>query len=293
MTLKEFYSKHDKQIDDAIKRALVEDRVKGDITTSLVFKSKEGNRIINAKLLCKEDCALAGLDIFKRVYKTLYSGVRFKGSYRDGQKIKSKSVILEVKSPLKILLEGERTSLNFLQRMSGIATLTNEFVKSLKYKNAKILHTRKTTPNFRLFELAAVKTGGGDFHRFDLSSAVMIKDNHIEAVGSVDEVLRRINSKKLTDKEKYRFEIEVKSIKELKQVLKEVGKYIKIVMLDNFHPSDIAKAVRLLRKYRIKTELSGGITLRNFKKLQMKGIDYYSIGMLTHSYKSIDFSLEF
>ena len=293
MTLKKFYSKFGKQIDTAVKRALAEDKVNNDVTTSLVFGRKEGNRLITAKLLCKDDCILAGLDIFKRVFKTIYPGVKFKGSFKDGQKVSNKTVVLEVKAPLGILLEGERTSLNFVQRMSGIASLTNEFVKKLKYRNAVILHTRKTTPNFRLFELAAVKTGGGDFHRLDLSSSVMIKDNHIEAAGSIDEILKKINNRNLTGRQKHRFEIEVKSIEELNRVLEKAGKYIKIVMLDNFRKGDISKAVHLLKKYKIKTELSGGINLQNFKNLQVKGIDYYSIGMLTHSYSSKDFSLEF
>ena len=293
MTLKQFYLKYDKQLDTAIKNALIEDRVSDDITTSLLFKGKEGGRIINAKLFCKEDCVLAGLDIFKRVFRTLYPGVRFKGTFKDGQRVRNKTVVLEVKSPLRILLEGERTSLNFIQRMSGIATLTSEFVKKLKYKESMILHTRKTTPNFRFFELAAVKIGGGGFHRFDLSSSVMIKDNHIEALDSIDKVIRVINRKKLTKKQKYRFEIEVKSIKELIEVIENAKNYIKVVMLDNFPRKDIRLAVALLKKYKIKTELSGGIDLKSFKNIQVKGIDYYSIGMLTHSYKSIDFSLEF
>ena len=293
MTLKQYYKKYDKQLDEVIKNALTEDRVRNDITTSLFFKGKEGNRFINAKLLCKEDCILAGLDVFKRVFRTLNPGVRFSGSFKDGQRIRNKTVVLEIKSPLRILLEGERTSLNFLQRMSGIATLTDKFVKNLKYRNSTILHTRKTTPNFRLFELAAVKIGGGDFHRFDLSSSVMIKDNHIEASGSIDNVIRIINRKKLTKKQRYRFEIEVKSISELKRVLKETKNYVKIVMLDNFPRKEIPFEVSLLKKHKIKTELSGGINLNNFKSIQIKGIDYYSVGMLTHSYKSIDFSLEF
>jgi len=293
MTLKQFYKKYDKQFDAAIKNALIEDRVRNDITTSLFFKGKDGDKIINAKLLCKEDCVLAGLDIFKRVFRTLNPAVRFRGPFKDGQRVRNKTIVLEIKSSLRTLLEGERTSLNFLQRMSGIATLTDKFVKNLKYRDSRILHTRKTTPNFRLFELAAMKIGGGDFHRFDLSSSVMIKDNHIEALGSIGEVIRIINRKKLTNKQKPRFEIEVKSISELKRVLKETKNYVRIVMLDNFPRKDIRLAVSLLKKHKIKTELSGGINLNNFKNIQIKGIDYYSVGMLTHSYKSIDFSLEF
>jgi len=293
MTLKEFYKKHSKDIDIAVKSALAEDKVKDDITTNLLFGKKITGKPITAKILCKEDCILAGVEIFQKVFKTLYSKTTFKNYSGDGQKIRNNSVVLEVKAPLTILLEGERTALNFLQRMSGIATLTNEFVRKLRFKNAKILHTRKTTPGFRLFELAAVKTGGGDFHRFDLSSSVMIKDNHIEAVGSIDRVLDALKNIRLSKKQKHRFEIEVKGIEELSEVLKKARNTVKIVMLDNFPTDDIPKALVMLNNSGIKTELSGGIRLDNFEQLQQEGIDYYSVGMLTHSYKSIDFSLEF
>ncbi len=293
MTLGEFYKKNEKEIIKAIHDALKEDKVLSDVTTSLFFKSMKGERLTKAVLLCKEDCILSGIDIFKKVFKILYPGAIFRGHYKDGDRIRNKSVVLEVKSPLRILLEGERTALNFVQRMSGIATLTNVFVNRLKYQNAKILHTRKTTPNFRLFELAAVKTGGGDFHRFDLSSSVMIKDNHIMAAGSMDKALEIIRRKKTDERLKNRFEIEVKTMTELKQVVKKEKGIVKIVMLDNFQKSQIPEAVKILKKNKIKTELSGGLDLLNFDKLQQKDIDYYSIGMLTHSYKSADFSLEF
>ena len=293
MTLREFYKKHEKDIEKAIVYALKEDRVRNDVTTSLFFNTKKDNKLISAKLLCKEDCILAGIEVFKKVFKILYKGTIFKSYYRDGDRIRNKSVVLEVKSPLRILLVGERTALNFLQRMSGIAALTDIFVKKLKYREAKILHTRKTTPNFRLFELAAVKTGGGDFHRFDLSSSVLIKDNHIAAAGSMEKALEKVRRTKMSENLKNRFEIEVKNMAELKLVIKNAKGIAKIVMLDNFNKSQISEAIKILSENKIKTELSGGINLKNFDKLQQKGINYYSIGMLTHSYKSADFSLEF
>jgi nicotinate-nucleotide pyrophosphorylase (carboxylating) len=291
MTLGEFYKKYRREIDGAVIEALKEDRVRKDVTTSLFFGGRKDNKLINARLLCKEDCILAGIDVFKKVFKQLYPRTAFKDFYREGVRIRNKSVVLEVKAPLRILLEGERTALNFLQRMSGIATLTDEFVKKLKYKEAKILHTRKTTPNFRLFELAAVKIGGGDFHRFDLSSSVLVKDNHIAAAGGIEKVLKTIKSKKKFERK--RFEIEVKSMHELRQVIRECKATVKIVMLDNFNKNRIPEAVKLLKENHVKIELSGGINLKNFNGLQQKGIDFYSIGMLTHSYKSVDFSLEF
>ena len=291
MTLREFYKKYRREIDNAVTEALKEDKVRNDVTTYLFFGRRKDNKLITAKLLCKEDCILAGIDVFKKVFKQLYPRTVFKDYYRDGGRIRNKSVVLDVKAPMSILLEGERTALNFLQRMSGTATLTHEFVKMLKYKEAKILHTRKTTPNFRLFELAAVKIGGGDFHRFDLGSSVMVKDNHIAAAGGIDRVLKIIKNKKKF--ERNRFEIEVKSMNELRQVIRESKAIVKMVMLDNFNKNKISDAVKMLKENNIKVELSGGINLKNFNDLQQKGIDFYSIGMLTHSYKSVDFSLEF
>jgi len=177
--------------------------------------------------------------------------------------------------------------------MSGIATLTNKFVWLLKYNNSKILHTRKTTPNFRIFEVAAVKIGGGEIHRLDLSSSVMIKDNHINALNGIKNTFDLILSQKLSRRQKNKFEIEVDSIDELKYLIQAHSGIIKIVMLDNFGVHDIKLALNLLINQDIKVELSGGITLSNFPQIQFPGIDYYSIGMLTHGYKSIDFSLDF
>jgi nicotinate-nucleotide pyrophosphorylase len=177
--------------------------------------------------------------------------------------------------------------------MSGIATLTNEFVRSLKYRNARILHTRKTTPNFRLFEAAAVKIGGGDFHRLDMGSAVMVKDNHIIGAGSFSKVLDAVSKKKLSSKITDRFEVEVKTLRELRTVVEKGKRFVRIVMLDNFPVSQLNEAVKLTKQSGMQVEISGGINLENFSELQKKGVDYYSIGMLTHSYKSVDFSLEF
>lgn len=297
MTLKGFYKKYDKEINKAISQALLEDRVHQDVTTNLLLKGKTVDKRITARLLCKEDCILAGLEIFKKVYMQIGRNVSFKSHYKDGDKLRNKTKVLEVKSSLRNLLAGERTALNFLQRMSGIATLTNIFVKELKRGDAKILHTRKTTPNFRLFEAAAVKTGGGDFHRLSLNSSVMIKDNHIEAVGIIDGVMAKIASRDLTKKlsahQKQKFEIEVKTFKEIASVIKYGKGKVKVVLLDNFKPSEIDKAIRILKQNGFRIEVSGGINLQNFAKYQRKGVDYYSIGMLTHSYKSADFSLEF
>lgn len=293
MTLKEYYRIHDKEINTAIASALREDNVRGDVTTKLLLNNNAGAKKLNAVLLCKEDCVLAGSEIFKKVYRQIDSSASFKTYCKDGDKIKKGTNVLEVKTSRRNLLIGERTALNFLQRMSGVATLTNSFVKKLKFKDAKILHTRKTTPNFRVFEIAAVKTGGGDFHRLSLASSVMIKDNHIIALGDMDDVMSYLKRKKQSPRLKHKFEIEVKTTKELNSVLKFGKGIINVVMLDNFRPARLSEAIRLLKINGYKIEVSGGINLGNFTDYQKKGIDYYSIGGLTHSYRSADFSLEF
>jgi nicotinate-nucleotide pyrophosphorylase len=293
MTLKEFYNKYNKEINRAIQSALREDRVYNDVTTKLLFGSEKDNKKINAYLVCKQNCILAGLEIFKKVFRKLDRDVRFKTYFNDGDMLWNKALVLQVKSSRRNLLKGERTALNFLQRMSGIATLTNKFVKKLQFKSAKILHTRKTTPNFRIFEVASVKIGGGDFHRLGLDSSVMVKDNHIISAGSInkvfDELEKRNNSKRLRKK----FEIEVNSLNEALVAADRGKDLLDVVMCDNFKQTDIEKAVKKLKRCGFWVEVSGGINLKNFKSIQKKGVDFYSIGMLTHSYKSIDFSLEF
>ncbi len=293
MTLKEYYRQYDKEITKAIISALKADHINEDVTTRLTLSGAAGKENLKAVLLCKEDCILAGLDVFKRVYRQLDPKAKFKAYAADGAKCRKGKKVLEVTSSREILLKGERTALNFLQRMSGIATLTGYFVKQLRFKDAKILHTRKTTPNFRVFEAAAVKTGGGDFHRLSLGSAVMIKDNHIEAAGGMAELLDKLLRKNISYNLKQKFEIEVKSFEEIDLVNRYATGFAEIIMLDNFPPRSIDKAIKLLKTNGFRIEVSGGVNMANFAKYQRKGIDFYSIGMLTHSYKSCDFSLEF
>lgn len=293
MELMQYYKINAGEIEAKIKQALAEDKITRDVTTELLLSGKPGNSRLKAVLLCKQDCILAGIEIFKQTYRLIDKNVRFKDFAKDGQFIKKGKKVLEVTASRSVLLRGERTALNFLQRMSGIASMTNFFVKKLKDKNAKILHTRKTTPNFRVFEAAAVKTGGGDFHRLNLSSAVMIKDNHIEALGGMANTIDFLLRKNIPYRLKQKFEIEVKTMNELELVIKFGRGIIEIVMLDNFKPAQLKKAIALLKANRFKIELSGGINASNFAKYQQKGVDFYSLGALTHSYKSCDFSLEF
>jgi len=288
MTIKEFYKKYDNEIESAIKRSLKEDKTFSDITTKILLSGVD-DKIVTAKLLCKQNCIIAGLDIFKKVYLNINPNIRFKFYKKDGSFIRNKQIAAEVKSTLSNLLIGERTALNFLQRMSGIATLTGKFVKKLKYKGSKILHTRKTTPNFRVFELAAVKIGGGDFHRLDLSSSLLIKDNHIEAAGSVKKVLEILRKKRIVKS----VEIEAKNAREVNDIIRFGKGLVNVIMLDNFKSNTLTTAINKLKENGFKVEISGGINEGNFSLKQRNGIDFYSIGMLTHSYKSIDFSLEF
>lgn len=291
MTISEFYRKYDKKISRLITDALAEDRISYDVTTKTCLSRTQSAKVHTAKLLCKEDCLLAGVEIFKKVFRSVNRNSRFKIFYKDGKCVKKGQIVLEVTANYRDLLRAERTALNFIQRMSGAATLTSRFLKRLKYKHAKILHTRKTTPNFRLFELAAVKIGGGDFHRADLSTCVMIKDNHIVTAGSVRDTLRNL-IRQVKSKKPYVI-MEVKNILETDEMINYGGDIVDRVMLDNFNPEYIETTARRLKSRGFKTELTGGINFNNFDVLQNKYIDYYSIGSLTHTYKSIDFSLEF
>ena len=295
MTLKEYYKKYDRQINKKIAEALREDKAADDITTGLILKGNAVDKKQKAVLLCKQDCILSGLEIFKKVYRKIDPKIKFQSFYKDGNHVRNKTKVMIVEASLRNLLIGERVALNFLQIMSGIATLTNRFVKKLKYKGARILHTRKTTPNFRVFEIAAVKIGGGDFHRIDLSSAVMIKDNHIEAVGNINDVMSSLNKvrNKLRKNNKlmHRFEIEVKNLREIEAVIKHGKGIVKIVMLDNFKPAEISEALQIIDG-NFETEASGGITINNIEAYAQTGVHYISVGALIHQAASLDLSLK-
>lgn len=275
-----------KQSARLIKLALKEDIGSGDVTTDNLIPAKN---LSLANILLKEDGIVSGLKIFKQVFDTIDKGTKIKFFVNDGEFIKNGTVIGEVKGKTRTLLKGERTALNILQRMSGISTLTNLFLKRLNNKNIQILDTRKTTPNFRLFEKLAVKIGGGTNHRIGLYDMMLIKDNHIEANGGIENTLERLAG----IKKNFKIEIEVKSLFEL-MIVCSLGKgIVDIIMLDNFSLSDVKEAVKIV-KNEFKIEISGGInleTISNYSKI--KGIDFISVGALTHSVKSLDISLDF
>lgn len=277
-----------KEAEKIIKLALKEDVGKGDITSELLIPK---NSKSSAELLVKENGIIAGLEIFRLVYKIIDRKIRIKYFIKDGEKVSNGNVIGKLNGNTRKILLGERVGLNLLQRMSGIATLTNLLTKKLNNNKTKVIDTRKTTPNLRIFEKLAVKTGGGENHRFGLYDMVLIKDNHIEANGNILKTLEILKRKKNNLKQK--IEIEVKNIDEFKIVILNGRNIIDRVMLDNFSIQEVKKAVEL-NKGLFHIEVSGGIDIKNINKYRkLKGIDFISVGSLTHSVNSLDISLNF
>ncbi|MBN8569648.1 MAG: carboxylating nicotinate-nucleotide diphosphorylase [Ignavibacteria bacterium] len=283
----DYYKNFDfKEASRLIKMALKEDIGSGDITTDNLIPSKN---ISSANILLKEEGIISGLKIFKAVFDSIDKKTKIKFFVKDGDKLKKGTVIGKIKGSTRTLLKGERTALNILQRMSGISTVTNSFTKKLNNSKIKILDTRKTTPNFRLFEKLAVKIGGGTNHRTGLYDMMLIKDNHIEANGGIENTLERL----VLIKKNFKVEIEVKDLFEL-MIVCTLGKgIVDIIMLDNFSIENVKEAVKIVNG-NFKIEISGGInmdTISNYTRI--KGIDFISIGALTHSAKSLDISLDF
>ncbi len=268
--------------DDAILNALKEDITSEDISTNSVMKNYQLGEV---ELICKEDGVIAGLDVFKRVFELLDVNTEVTFTVEDGDKVKNGQKLGVVRGDIRVLLSGERTALNFLQRMSGIATYTRTIADMLKGTNTKLLDTRKTTPGMRVFEKYAVKVGGGYNHRFNLSDGILLKDNHIGAAGGVKEAV-------LMAKEYAPFvrkiEIEVENLKMLEEAL-EAG--ADIIMLDNMSIEDMKKAVELCAG-KAETECSGNVTKENVARLTQIGVNYISSGALTHSSPILDLSLK-
>ncbi len=274
--------------DRLIRSALKEDTGKGDVTSRLLIPE---NSVSKAELLVKEDGIIAGLEIFRSVFKITDERTIVRFNKNDGQRVKKGEVIGKVTGNTRKLLLSERVALNLLQRMSGIATFTDIMTGKLGNKNIKIIDTRKTTPNLRLFEKLAVKMGGGKNHRFGLYDMILIKDNHIEANGGISKTLDILNKKKGLINVKV--EIEVKNIKELSEVISKGKNIIDRIMLDNFSLKELKKAI-VINAGLFELEVSGGIDLYNINKYSsIKGIDFISIGALTHSVNSLDISFNF
>jgi len=268
-------------VDNIIKRALKEDSPYGDVTVSSIVSPIERAEV---DLIAKEDGIICGLDIFKRVFEIL-GEVEVNLFVKDGDLVKNTMVIGKVTGNAGNILVGERIALNLLQRMSGIATLTNKYVKKLEGANTKILDTRKTTPNLRVLEKYAVKIGGGVNHRFSLSDGILIKDNHIGYAGGIKEAIE-LAKKNSSFVRKIEVETETKE-----QVLEALEAGADIIMLDNMSP-DLARDMVKLINGRALTECSGNITLDTVTDYGKTGVDYISSGELTHSVKALDISLK-
>ena len=259
--------------DDLILQALREDISSEDVTTNAVMPEPQRGE---AQLICKQDGILAGLGVFKRVFELLDDDVCVELQFQDGDSVEKGDLIGTVTGDIRAILSGERTALNYLQRMSGIATYTNSVAKLLEGSKVKLLDTRKTTPNNRIFEKYAVKTGGGYNHRYNLSDGVLLKDNHIGAAGGVKEAI-------LMAKEYAPFvrkiEVETENLDMVKEAV-EAG--ADIIMLDNMDDETMKEAVKLIDG-RAETECSGNVTKERLKTIREIGVDYVSCGALTHS----------
>jgi len=268
--------------DDLILSALKEDITSEDITTNSVMPNYQLGEV---ELICKQDGVIAGLDVFKRVFELLDKQTCTEFYVSDGNEVKKGQKIGFVRGDIRVLLSGERTALNYLQRMSGIATYTRSIVKLLEGSKTKLLDTRKTTPNMRVFEKYAVKVGGGCNHRYNLSDGILLKDNHIGAAGGVKQAIKMAKEYAPFVR---KIEVEVENLDMLKEAL-EAG--ADIIMLDNMSVEDMKTAVNLT-KGKAETECSGNVTKENVAKLVDIGVDYISSGALTHSSPILDLSLK-
>lgn len=268
--------------DPLIRMALAEDITSEDISTNAVMREAKQGEV---DLICKEDGIIAGLSVFKRVFTLLDADTEVTFFCQDGDEVKQGQKMGVVRGDIRVLLSGERTALNYLQRMSGIATYTNSITKLLAGSKTKLLDTRKTTPNNRIFEKYAVKAGGGYNHRYNLSDGVLLKDNHIGAAGSVT---RAVKMAKEYCPFVRKIEIEVENLDMVKEAA-DAG--ADIIMLDNMSHDDMKEAIRIIDG-RAETECSGNVTRENIAKLIDLGVDYISSGALTHSAPIMDISLK-
>jgi nicotinate-nucleotide pyrophosphorylase (carboxylating) len=269
-----------KTIDLLVKNALAEDIHDGDITSRSIFLD---NKPATAEVIARETMILCGLDVFQAVFKKLDAKVTFSsGKFSDGDEVLAGEIIIKVQCGVVPLLEGERSALNILQWLSGIATLTDRYVK--KVAPVKVLDTRKTTPGLRVFEKYAVACGGAINHRFGLYDQVLIKDNHIEAAGGISNAVSAIR-KNVSDNKK--IEVEVQSVEEVKEALES---HVDIIMLDNMVIDTMHQCITLIDG-KAKTEISGGITFDRLEEISTTGADFVSIGALTHSAPAVDISM--
>ncbi len=269
-------------MDRIILRALEEDLGAGDLTTDGII----GPEVYGTAVLeTREPLVLAGLDVFKRSFTILDSELEFETFYCDGENATKGQIITRITGPMRTILKGERTALNFIQRMSGIATMTQKYVAAAANDRVKILDTRKTAPGLRLLDKYAVRMGGGYNHRKGLYDGILIKDNHIAVAGSIEKAVRLARK---TAPHTIKVEVEVEDLKGMEEA---IGAGADVVLLDNMSAGDMKKAVELARG-RVLIEASGGITIENIKEIAETGVDMISVGALTHSVRAVDLSLE-
>lgn len=268
--------------DKLIQMALEEDITSEDVSTNAVMpKAQKGS----VDLIAKQDGIIAGLDVYARTFELLDADTQIEFQCADGDAVKKGQLLAVVTGDIRVLLSGERVALNYLQRMSGIATYTHEVAEMLKGSSVTLLDTRKTTPNCRIFEKYAVRVGGGQNHRYNLSDGVLLKDNHIGAAGSVTKAIQMAKAYAPFVR---KIEVEVETLEQVKEAA-EAG--ADIIMLDNMTPDTMKQAVDLING-RAKTECSGNITRENIKKICDIGVDYVSSGALTHSAPILDISMK-
>jgi len=277
-------------LDDLILQALKEDAPHGDITTEAIVPEDMKGRAI---MITKEDGVICGLPIAAKVFTLLDSETLLEAKVDEGEWVSAGKIIAEIKGKLRVLLMGERTALNFVQRLSGIATLTKRFVEKVAPYGVRIADTRKTTPLLRALEKYAVRCGGGVNHRSSLSDGILIKDNHIRAAGSLAEAVKRVKARV---HHLLRIEVEAHSLDQVREALEcEVD----AILLDNFSVDEIRQAVQIVRDWSQRTgrlkpliEVSGGVTLDNVEAIAQTGVDLISVGALTHSAPALDISME-
>ncbi|MBS3770701.1 MAG: carboxylating nicotinate-nucleotide diphosphorylase [Bacteroidales bacterium] len=266
--------------------AVKEDIGDGDHSSlACIPKRKQGT----SQLLIKEKGIIAGIDIARRVFDIIDPNLRTELYISDGNKVNKADIAFQVKGKVRSILQAERPALNFLQRMSGIATQTRLYADKLKDLNTKVLDTRKTTPGLRILEKQAVALGGGSNHRMGLYDMIMLKDNHIDFAGSIDKAIRKTLKYLHKQEKNLKIEVEVRNLEEVREVMQTGG--VDRIMLDNFNTEDTKRAVELINGM-FETESSGNITLENIRQYAECGVDYISVGALTHQIKSLDMSLK-
>lgn len=271
---------------DVIDEALIEDIQEGDHTTLATIEHEAAG---TAKLLVKEPGVIAGVELAEQILKHVSPELEVDIFIPDGARVVPGDIVLHATGRIQALLVAERTMLNFIQRMSGIATNTNRFVQAVRHTNAKILDTRKTTPGLRTFEKWAVRIGGGHNHRFGLYDMIMIKDNHVDFCGGIENAITRVLQYLKDNELNLRIEVETRNLDEVQQVLR-TGRVDRI-MLDNYKLEDLSEAVKVIAN-QFETEASGGVNINTVKDIAETGVDFISVGELTHSVKSLDLSFK-